>query len=161
MTRHSKKQLRLKKKARSIKKVKFDDLDKEATVVFENHPILPKKEPIIVGKVYASWCGHCNALAPHWETMKANMQNMHPSIEIVEIEEGDNMESALKELNHRIGKPVEVTGYPTIFKSPRKGMVEYYGGERTADKIESWILADSQPKTMGGKRKTRRNNRKA
>ena len=30
----------------------------------------PSKKKIIIGKIYADWCGHCNMLKPEWEKMK-------------------------------------------------------------------------------------------
>jgi thiol-disulfide isomerase/thioredoxin len=118
---------------------------------------------ILVGKVYANWCGHCQTLKPEWVKMKkelkSKMKNMGYHIQFVEIEESEqnkltNFKNKFPDLN--------VSGYPTIFKHTG-GALEYYKGGRTADAMTAWALGEkNQPKKhffTGGK--TRRKSRKS
>ena len=31
-------------------------------------------KPVIIGLIYANWCGHCQALKPEWNTFKKNLK---------------------------------------------------------------------------------------
>jgi thiol-disulfide isomerase/thioredoxin len=116
---------------------------------------------IVVGKIYAEWCGHCKNLAPKWEEMKESLnefvkKNPEFIIEFREIEEKEKDEK-LPLIAKEIGGKIDFSGYPTIFKSLKKGEIEYYEGERTVDAMKNWILMNT--KTIGGrgrKRKTKR-----
>jgi thiol-disulfide isomerase/thioredoxin len=90
------------------------------------------KHKTVVGKLYATWCGHCVELEPVWKKMKKLR-----GIEFVEIEY-DNITQGLEKLNARFKTDVKVNdGYPTIFKIER-GKVEYYNGERTLPELTKW-----------------------
>lgn len=104
----------------------------------------------IIGKIYANWCGHCNALKPHWNKMKSDLKN-YP-IEIVEIE--DSEVARLDAFKKKHG--IQVDGYPTIFKI--LGKVEYYKGNRDAKSIKRWALLDT---IKGGKTRIKRRNIKS
>jgi len=149
-----------------------------------------KKPELIVGKIYADWCGHCQALKPKWEEMKKNIAGKCEKYncekpKYTEIE--DKEMSKLEEFNNENkdimgGEKVESSGYPTLFKV-YGGKLEYYNGERDADKMENWFMkevyqkndvpmkSESKTEVLGGKkqrkgtnkkrtRKTRKNRRK-
>jgi thiol-disulfide isomerase/thioredoxin len=102
----------------------------------------------VVGKLYATWCGHCQTLEPEWQKMKANLVKMYKGgVEFVEIE-SENMERGLDKLNKTFKTKVKLQGgYPTMFKIERgKNKVEYFKGNRVADELTKW--------SMGGKNKT-------
>lgn len=142
-----------------------------------------KKGDLVVGKLYANWCGHCQTLAPEWDTMKKSIKskmkkggNKYKKIDIVEIEEA-NQEKELPAVNEKYlgGSKDKVElqgGYPTIFKI-ENDRVYYYGGERTASEMEKWAISQPTPldvfdnKQDGGaksrrarkpRNKTRKNN---
>lgn len=103
-----------------------------------------KKMPkIIIGKIYANWCGHCTALKPEWDKMKSEIKNL--PIEIVEIEESEKDRLSAFTEKYKI----QVDGYPTIFKITNT--TEYYHGPPEAEAIKTWALSDS--KMMGGKQR--------
>ena len=123
---------------------------------------------ILVGKVYAKWCGHCQSLKPEWKKMKdelkSKMKNMGYYIHFIEIEE--SQQNKLAKFKHRF-PDLNVNGYPTIFKHTG-GSLEYYNGSRTADAMVNWVLAGKTNHNkneskkhffMGGK--TRRKSRKS
>lgn len=112
--------------------------------------------PTILGKVYASWCGYCQQLAPEWSKLKKSVKN----IQFVEIEEkqmnkkNDFETKYAKYLNTINGKPqLEVNGYPTIFKIHPNKKIEYYNGPRTAEAMKKWI----SPKNKTKRRRTYKN----
>jgi thiol-disulfide isomerase/thioredoxin len=105
-----------------------------------------KSNPLIVGLVYANWCGHCQQLKPEWHNLKEMlMQNENADdIKIIEIEDSDSDKDAkLKSIHPNL----VVNGYPTIFKYPYRNNIEYYGGNRDSKSMLSWCLGK---KTVGG-----------
>lgn len=113
----------------------------------------PKKS-VIIGKIYADWCGHCKTLKPEWNEMKKNIKsNMGHSLKNVQIEfveMGDNEDNRMKnigvdqlveEFNKKHfpngDKRVNTDGFPTIFKICRK-KIEYYSGPRNASEMYKW-----------------------
>ena len=121
---------------------------------------------MIVGKIYAEWCGHCIALKPEWAKMKTVLSR-RGNYEFVEIPH-DQQHSRIPELNELYLKnsatPLALQGgYPTIFKI-HKGQIEYYNGPRTRADLVYWVKkANSKAKSRvhGGlarnSRKTRKN----
>lgn len=119
---------------------------------------------ILVGKVYANWCGHCKSLKPEWAKMKnelkSKMKNMGYHIKFIEIEESEENKLAKFKTKY---PDLNVNGFPTIFKHTG-GDLEYYTGSRTADAMASWALGEKTNHKnskkhffMGGK--TRRKSR--
>ena len=119
---------------------------------------------ILIGKVYANWCGHCQNLKPEWikmkKELKSKMKKMGYHIQFVEIEE--SQQNKLAKFKNKY-PDLNVNGYPTIFKHTG-GNLEYYNGGRTADEMTKWALGgktnnneSKKPFFMGGKtrRKTR------
>jgi hypothetical protein len=113
------------------------------------------KGPVIIGLVYANWCGHCQSLKPEWETMKQNMMSSpsyrNGSYKFIEIEDSDNAKEAkISNINSRlIGSKLTANGYPTIFKV-RGGKLEYFQGGRTSSELEKWF---SSKRMYGGRRR--------
>jgi thiol-disulfide isomerase/thioredoxin len=114
-----------------------------------------KKTKKVVGKLYATWCGHCKTLDPEWKKMKAIiMKNKkNKDVQFVEIE-SENMDNGLTKLNKTFSTNVAVQdGYPTLFKIENGSKkVEYFNGERNAEEMIKWSLA----KMKGGKSLRRR-----
>jgi thiol-disulfide isomerase/thioredoxin len=101
----------------------------------------------VIGKLFATWCGHCQSLEEPWNKMKTIVGE---KVEFVEIE-SENLENELKTLNAKHKTDVKMQGgYPTLFKI--KGTkVSYYNGERTQEELVKW----ASPKS-GGKSKKRK-----
>lgn len=114
---------------------------------------------ILIGKVYANWCGHCQSLKPEWlkmkKDLKSKMRKMGYLIEFVEIKEQE--QDKLAEFKKRFPN-LSVNGYPTIFKSYGNGL-EYYQGERTADEMSNWLIIQKHTRTMGGNKSKRGRNK--
>ena len=110
---------------------------------------------IVLGKVYANWCGHCQVLKPEWKALKKLIpKGLFQFIEIEEseIEKRSNFE---KKMNVKL----DVNGYPTIFKIHPNKQIEYYSGPRTANDMRKWVLSSPVKKTMKRSR-PQRNTRK-
>lgn len=91
------------------------------------------KSPVIVGLIYAEWCGHCNALKPDWKKLEGEMKN-NPDISVIKIDEADPTKNdKMREINQEL----VAEGYPTIFKV-NNGKVEYFQGDRTFDELNKW-----------------------
>jgi thiol-disulfide isomerase/thioredoxin len=110
---------------------------------------------IILGKIYANWCGHCKMLIPEWNHMKIlinkSSKRNNVAVEYREIE-SENQDIQLNQLNQLPHYPkVELQGgYPTIFKIV-DGKVEYYNGPRTSVDMMKWCMNG-----MKSHKKTRR-----
>ena len=91
----------------------------------------------VVGKLYMVGCGHCDALVKPWNEMK---KKIGKNVMVAgDIEAAENHK--LDQLNKQHRTKVEVQGgYPTIYKIKHGGKVEYYNGERTAQKLAWWAL---------------------
>jgi thiol-disulfide isomerase/thioredoxin len=88
----------------------------------------------IIGKIYANWCGHCQALKPEWNKMKSLIKK-DANIEIVEIEENEN--EKLNKLKERFPQ-LQINGYPTVFKIHPNKQIEYYTGNRLSFDMKKW-----------------------
>jgi hypothetical protein len=119
-----------------------------------------RKNTLIVGKIYADWCGHCVALMPEWKKLKEMMkQKRIDNTNIIFKEIGDTKENKKKGIavdalianfnkNNRANlEPIKIDGgFPTIFKI-YNGKLEYYKGERNAASILTWASSNLKSKT--------------
>ena len=96
---------------------------------------------IIVGKVYADWCGHCQSLKPEWAKMKKHIMKgtkRKNQIVFAEIEEKE-MGNKLPKLEKESGVKVEANGYPTLFRI-EGGKIDYYNGNRQSYEMANWFM---------------------
>ena len=104
----------------------------------KRHTYKKRNSHLVVGKVHAKWCGHCEALVPEWSKMKAILKKKKHGIQYVEIEE-KHKEKGLAEVKQKYGVDVEVKGYPVVFKI-ENGKLDYYEGQRTAEQMADWYV---------------------
>lgn len=97
------------------------------------------QKKIIIGKIYANWCGHCQQLKPEWQKMKTAIPIKQ--YEIIEIEESEV--PRLDEFKQRFPL-LEVSGYPTIFKIHPNNRIEYYTGARDSNNIKKWVIKNNR-----------------
>jgi len=118
-------------------------------------------KPVIIGLVYANWCGHCQALKPEWDMFKKNLKmdkKLANKCGIFEVEDADTMKDIkIKKISKKVnGGEVRVDGFPTLFKIVG-GNIEYYNGERSANSLLEWAKSSTQ---TGGKTRKNRKTRK-
>jgi len=139
-----------------------------------------KKPVLVIGKIFADWCGHCVALKPEWAKMKrdiaAAMGRHFKNVRIEFREIGDTphnkakgltVDGMIEKFNGRhMSKSSEKLaldgGYPTLFKF-HKGKLEYYKGSRDAKSMFQWYASgvsghQVHRKMHGGSSKPRRNS---
>ena len=98
-----------------------------------------KQTKIILGKVFAPWCGHCVELAPIWESLKKD-NRMKNYVHFIDINNEEyNSKNKIAEVNRKYNIKLEVNGFPTIFKI-KNGKIEYFQEERTLNNIIEWTL---------------------
>jgi thiol-disulfide isomerase/thioredoxin len=119
-------------------------------------------KPVVIGLIYADWCGHCQALKPEWDMFKKNL-NMDKKLankcDIFDVEDSDTLKDIkIKNISKKVkGGEVRVDGFPTLFKIVG-GNIEYYSGERNSSALLEWAKSSIQ---KGGKtRKHRKTNKK-
>ncbi|TFK23265.1 disulfide isomerase [Coprinopsis marcescibilis] len=90
-------------------------------------------ESLLLVEFFAPWCGHCKALAPHYEEAATALKDKGIKLAKVDcVEEADLCQSK------------GVQGYPTL-KVYRNGEVTDYNGPRKADGIISYMVKQSLP----------------
>jgi thiol-disulfide isomerase/thioredoxin len=111
----------------------------------KNHPMTKKhhtKMPIVYGRIYANWCGHCVSMGPDWKKLTGLMNQRHYHVKNNDIEETEK-NTKMPQFKQMYGTELVVNGYPTIFKLYKKGdLIEYYEGPRTKDAIYKWLISD-------------------
>lgn len=115
---------------------------------------------IVVGKIYADWCGACQQLLPSWKEMREELtkeiKNPPPKTPtqkyiFVEIE-STNQDAQIKELNDTYlqGSKEKVAiqrGYPTLFKII-KNKLYYYDGARDPTSLINYYRGISLAKEV-------------
>ena len=111
------------------------------------HTAKNHKNVVIVGKVYADWCGHCQSLKPEWAKMKKqiHMKKGKKNIRFAEIEE-KQIETELRRLEKDHNVKITYEGFPTLFML-KNGKVSYYGGSREHNEMANWYLKGGDPDT--------------
>ena len=102
-----------------------------------------KKNTVVVGKIYANWCGHCQNMADDWNALKNDLAKRGGTFEFSEIEQ-THESTLLPAVNEKYLKksPVKVQlqgGYPTVFKI-KGGKLSYFEGNRTFEEMRNWFL---------------------
>ncbi|KDQ64544.1 hypothetical protein JAAARDRAFT_118170 [Jaapia argillacea MUCL 33604] len=98
-----------------------------------NFDAVVNPEPLILVEFFAPWCGHCKALAPHYEEAATTLKEK--DIKIAKVNCVD--EADLCQANG-------IQGYPTL-KVYRHGEPSDYTGPRKADGIVSYMVKQSLP----------------
>jgi thiol-disulfide isomerase/thioredoxin len=103
------------------------------------------KTEIIVGKIYANWCGHCQNMADAWESMKKDLVEQKGGKFVFEEIEQNNEKDGINQVNEKyLGKSTTKLslqgGYPTLFKI-KGGVISYFQGDRTFEEMKKWYLA--------------------
>ncbi|KAF8655219.1 hypothetical protein AX16_003126 [Volvariella volvacea WC 439] len=92
-----------------------------------------KPEALMLVEFFAPWCGHCKALAPHYEEAATNLREKGIKLAKVDcVEEADFCQAN------------GVQGYPTL-KVYKDGVPSEYKGPRQADGIVSYMIKQSLP----------------
>ncbi|KLO15685.1 protein disulfide isomerase [Schizopora paradoxa] len=98
-----------------------------------NFASVVNKEDLILVEFFAPWCGHCKALAPHYEEAATALKEK--GIKLAKVDCVDQADLCQE---HGVG------GYPTL-KVFRLGEPTDYTGPRKADGIISYMVKQSLP----------------
>jgi hypothetical protein len=107
---------------------------------------------VVVGRVYAEWCGHCIAMKDDWKQLETHFEsqtkrytNAKTKYHVVSIS-SDELKTKKTQVEqmylNQTGNKIDAKGYPTIFKIV-DGKIEYYNGERTYSPMLRWFLSKS------------------
>ena len=104
------------------------------------HRKVAQQNGVIIGLIFANWCGHCKALKPEWASMK-KMMARNNQCKIIEIDADVNKDQQIAQINIGVkGQKLVANGFPTVFKK-KNGRIEYYNGERNAKAIGAWAMS--------------------
>jgi len=98
--------------------------------------------PLIIGKLHASWCGHCQTLAPIWDNMKNEINQTNNKIVFVEMEEKE-IPQKTKDFRTRYSNsavPSVQRGFPTIFKGYDNKIYYYDQDYKDEAALKNWLL---------------------
>ena len=120
------------------------------------------KGAVVIGLIYANWCGHCQQLKPTWEELKKRIMNDYDNqFTVVEIEadQADKSEQLAKLEQQLDGEKIQANGYPTIVKLDG-GKANYYGGSRELNNLLSWATGSNDLMgAVGGYSKEKRSRK--
>ena len=131
------------------------------------------KNILVIGKITADWCGHCQQLNPKWEIMEKEIKNNcslipdsnneiyldnhNNKIQFYKIN-SENQEEPIHKINNtyllNLNEKLEANGYPTIFKI-NGNQLQYYQGEREPQPMKQWFFSNH----IGGKKRKTKKNR--
>ena len=113
-----------------------------------NH--IEEKKTILVGKIYADWCGHCRDLKPKWKQLKkfiASKMKSIPNLHIDFMKVNGDDKAKMDKLKAKYPK-LTVDGYPTIFKhNKEKNEIEKYNGAHEIEDMMKWIMEEKSHST--------------
>ncbi|KAF5390557.1 hypothetical protein D9757_002756 [Collybiopsis confluens] len=90
-------------------------------------------EPLALVEFFAPWCGHCKALAPHYEEAATALKEKNITLAKVDcVDQADFCQSN------------DIQGYPTL-RVYKSGTPAEYHGPRKADGIISYMVKQSLP----------------
>jgi thiol-disulfide isomerase/thioredoxin len=101
----------------------------------------PSSKPkLLIGKVYANWCGHCINLKPKWEQMEREIRQMPQMNHVVfiSIEESEKDKMNKFKMNPKYAS-LSVSGYPTIFSHNGREF-NYYHGQPDTAALKQWVM---------------------
>ena len=114
-----------------------------------------QKRTIVIGKIFADWCGHCNEMQEGWEKMKGMIKRdtgrkiKNTNFDIVEIGDtsenqgrGITVDQLLQQLNSKYfpkgDKAVVSNGFPTLFRIVNKKIEYYESSDRSTKALYKW-----------------------
>ncbi|UPL03557.1 hypothetical protein LCI18_014491 [Fusarium solani-melongenae] len=89
---------------------------------------------LVLTEFYASWCGHCKALAPEYEEAAASLRDKNIKLAKVDCDEEPDL-----------CKKYDVKGYPTLKAFRGLENISPYTGQRNAAAIASYMIKHSRP----------------
>jgi len=91
----------------------------------------------VLVEFYAPWCGHCKKLAPIWDELAKDLENV-PSVVIAKIDATAN------DVDPKLG----IRGFPTIklFPANNKGTPIEYSGDRSKDDLVKFLQQNASSK---------------
>lgn len=152
------KKIKSKKNVIKSRKIKSKKNKSSLEIPILQSNIEDNKNHLIIGKVTAEWCGHCQNLQPKWDIMEKEIINEcspiresdndfyldknNNKIEFYKID-SENQEEPIRKINDTYllnsNEKLTVNGYPTIFKIDGN-QLQYYQGEREPEPMKQWFF---------------------
>jgi len=105
------------------------------TLTDENYEETLKKNPVVMVKFYAPWCGHCKSFAPEYE-------------KAAKIAKEQGLKYVLAELDATVHKKSSekngIQGFPTVKLFLNEKPIDY-NGDRTSEAVLAFINKKTSP----------------
>lgn len=115
--------------------VMVDKTSEETAAKMQDDP-----SKIVVGKIYAKWCGHCQSMSDDWDALEDRVDK---KVYIVLNTEESEIPGRVDEINQIYLKDSDeklvASGYPTIYRIENQ-QLKYYGGDRNTDAMYDWFV---------------------
>lgn len=122
-------------------------------------------DKVVVVKLWAKWCGHCQAFEPEWKKM-VKYFSKNPRIIFEHLEDDEIIKGGMTKLKHKYGDRIsDPEGFPTFYifrSSDTKKQIPYHG-DRTfigmKKEIEKLLMhggGHNQTVKKGGAKKEKR-----
>lgn len=96
---------------------------------------------VVVVKLWAKWCGHCQAFEPEWKKL-VHYFSKNPNVIFEHLEEKGMEKGGMMKLKHKYGNRIsDPNGFPTfyLFRSSDSKKQTPYHGERTFEGMKKEI----------------------
>lgn len=99
-------------------------------------------QPIVYGRIHATWCGHCTSMAEDWKRLDETVLKKNSELKQFDIE-SEEKDDRINEFMQMYKSSLTFNGYPTIYKLYKLGgPIEYYEHEdRSENAIHKWLFS--------------------
>jgi thiol-disulfide isomerase/thioredoxin len=153
--------------------VKVDEVRPASSVVNSNAP--PPDKPwwklwggshkVVVVKLWAKWCGHCQAFEPEWKKL-VQYFSKNPNIIFEHLEEKGMEKGGMIKLKHKYGNRIsDPEGFPTLYlfrssdikkQTPYHGPRDFEGMKKEIEKLLMHKGSHNHTVKNGGAKKGKR-----
>ena len=108
--------------------------------------VSPSSAKVLIGGVFAEWCGHCKNMHPGFKEVTKQLKEQHGGkLEVKEFSDNHSIDQINSVLSKYGGKLDKVEGYPTTFLisggklKMYNGVTDFANNEKAKNGFKDWI----------------------